>query len=150
MNTVPVSASAANHSARFRSAVRRTTQWAVATSLAVTIVYLVLGELLVGLFTDLQEVRTAARQYLPWLIVSPLLSVWSFQLDGIFIGTARSAEMRNAMILSTALFVSLVLLLMPALGNHGLWLSLMAFMVLRAITLGWYYPGLERSIEGRE
>jgi len=31
--------------------------------------------------------------------------------------------------------------------NHGLWLSLMVLNITRAITLGWFYPGLERSAD---
>ena len=80
------------------------------------------------------------------MIVSPLISVWSFQLDGIFVGTTRSAEMRNAMIASLAVYLIACWLLIPAFDNHGLWLSLMVFMAARMITLGLYFPRLERAI----
>ena len=72
----------------------------------------------------------------------------SFQLDGIFVGTTRSAEMRNAMIASLAVYLAACWLLIPALGNHGLWLSLMVFMAARTITLGFYFPRLERAVAG--
>ena len=55
-------------------------------------------------------------------------------------------EMRNAMIASLAVFMASVWLLQPALGNHGLWLALMIFMVARAIFLGLYYPRIERAV----
>ena len=98
------------------------------------------------LFTNLAEVRAAAAAYLPWLVVAPLVSVWSFLLDGIFIGTTRTAEMRNAMIVSLGVFLLACWLLIPPLGNHGLWLSLMVLMAARAVSLGVFYPRLERAI----
>jgi MATE family multidrug resistance protein len=91
-------------------------------------------------------VRAAARDYLPWLVVSPLISVWSFQLDGIFIGTTQTANMRNAMLLSLAVFLLACWLLIPAFSNHGLWLAFAIFMAARAVTLGLYYPALERAV----
>ena len=76
---------------------------------------------------------------------SPLVSVWSYQLDGIFFGTTRTADMRNAAALSLAAYAVAVVVLLPALGNHGLWLALMTFMVVRAVTLALCYPRLERD-----
>ncbi len=90
--------------------------------------------------------RETADRYLPWLLVSPLLSVWSFQLDGIFVGATRSAEMRNSMIGSLIVYLAAILVLVPLLGNHGLWLALMILMVARAATLGAYLPGLLRRL----
>jgi MATE family multidrug resistance protein len=130
----------------FRQAVKVSTVWAGGTSLLFTLLFLVLGGPIIDLFTDLPEVRAAARDYLPWLIVSPLISVWSFQLDGIFIGTTRTAHMRNAMLLSLAVFLLACWLLIPAFSNHGLWLALTIFMAARAVTLGFYYPALERAV----
>ncbi len=75
----------------------------------------------------------------------PLISVWSFQLDGIFIGATRAAEMRNAMPGSVAVYRAALHLLVPALGNHGLWLALMIFIAVRAITLALYYPRVVKA-----
>ncbi len=130
----------------FRQAVRVSTGWAFGLSTVCTAVLLALGGPIIDLFTDLSEVRTAARAYLPWLVVSPIVSVWSFQLDGIFIGTTRTAAMRNAMVLSLAVFLAGCWLLIPPLGNHGLWLAFTVFMAVRAVSLGCFYPALERSI----
>jgi MATE family multidrug resistance protein len=91
-------------------------------------------------------VRATARAYLPWVVLSPLVSVWSFQLDGIFIGATRTAEMRNAMAVSLALYAAAVWSLIPLMGNHGLWLAFMVLMVARAATLALLYPRLERAV----
>jgi MATE family multidrug resistance protein len=132
----------------FRQAVRVSGAWALAMALLLAVLLWLLGPFLVGLFTNLGEVRAAAVDYLPWLVVSPIISVWGFLLDGIFIGTTRTAEMRNGMMISLATFLLGCWLLIPALGNHGLWLALMIFMIARALTLGLFYPRLERSVTG--
>ena len=89
-----------------------------------------------------------SSNYLVWIVVSPLLSVWAYQLDGIFIGATRSAEMRNAMLASVALYVLAMATLPGLLGNHGLWLSVMIFMVVRALTLAIFYPRIEHAVAG--
>jgi MATE family multidrug resistance protein len=58
--------------------------------------------------------------------------------------------MRNAMLLSLAVFLLANWLLLPALGNHGLWLSMMLFLAARAVTLGLHYPALEASVGSGE
>ena len=132
----------------FRQAVKVSSLWAFVFALLSALVFWLAGEQIVALFSNIEEVRRAAAEYLPWMIVSPLISVWSFQLDGIFIGTTRSVEMRNAMILSLAGFLLAGWWLVPAYGNHGLWLALMLFMAARAVTLGAFYPRIERSLAG--
>jgi len=134
--------------ADFRRAVQVSTLWALGFAILSSLIFWLMGEQIIALFSDITEVRTTAIQYLPWMIVSPLISVWSFQLDGIFVGTTRSAEMRNAMIASLAVYLAACWLLIPAFGNHGLWLALMVFMVARMVTLGLYFPRLERAVAG--
>jgi len=130
----------------FRSAVRSSTLCALGMSAAFSVLLLCLGPDIVGLYSDIPSVRDTAIAYLPWVTVAPLLSVWCFQLDGIFIGATRTAAMRNAAVASLLLFIVASWLLVPAFGNHGLWLALMIFTVGRALTLGVYYPALERSV----
>jgi len=128
----------------FAAAVRTTTVSAFGVAVAFTAAYATLGGVFITAMTDLDDVRAAATTYLPWMIAAPLVAVWSFQLDGIFIGTTRTVEMRNAMLISTGLFLLAVWWLVPPLGNHGLWLALMLFLAVRALTLGRYLPRLYR------
>lgn len=132
--------------ADFRRAVHVSTLWALGFAVLSALIFWLLGEQIIALFSDIAEVRLTAIAFLPWMIFSPLISVWSFLLDGIFVGTTRSAEMRNAMIASLAVYLATCWLLIPAFGNHGLWLSFMIFMAARMITLGFYLPRLERAI----
>ena len=124
----------------FIRSVKLTSFWAAIIAALVSLGYLVFGEYILGLFTNIGSVLDTAAIYLPWMIISPLISIWSFQLDGIFIGSGYTREMRNAMVLSMLAYLLLLSFLVPWWGNHGLFLSLTAFMVIRAITLGFYYP----------
>ncbi len=130
----------------FLNAVHASTVCAGLVAVLYCLVYAAFGASIVALVTGISEVRTTAGEFLPWLAVAPIVSVWSFQLDGIFIGTTRAVAMRNAMLLSLAAFLIAVWLLLPLWGNHGLWAALMVLMVTRAITLGIWYPRIVREL----
>jgi MATE family, multidrug efflux pump len=130
----------------FSAAVRAATLSAALLAIGFSGIYAVAGDALIALFTNLAPVREAAHVFLPWLMLSPLLSVWSFQLDGVFIGATRTVEMRNGMIIALACYLAAALLLVPLLGNHGLWLALMVLMVARAVPLALWYPRILRSL----
>ena len=140
------SAYGASQKESFKRAVRLTTIWAFIIALMVSLAYFLFGSSIISLFTGIDDVLGMAQIYLPWMVVSPLLSIWSFQLDGIFIGSGYTREMRNAMIVSMLVYLAALSLLIPWLGNHGLFLGLSLFMVVRAISLGWYYPRILASM----
>ena len=127
---------------RLREVVYAVFFWAVIMALGYALSFALAGGWMIAAMTDIEAVRRAAWEYLPWLVLSPLLSVWCFTLDGIFIGATRGAELRNSMLVSAALVFFPVWWLLRGLGNHGLWLALMVFYVARALTLGRYYRRL--------
>ena len=130
----------------YRQAIRDTTLWAAVLAAAAALILALLGPSLIDLYSVNELVRSTARTYLPWMIAMPLLAVWCFQLDGIFIGAMRSQEMRNGMILSLLGELAALWLLVPLWGNHGLWLSMTIFVSLRGLTLGVWLPRIERSL----
>jgi len=132
----------------FRQSVRITGQWALIVAVGYTIVYAAAAPFIISLLTDIPDVRASAGEYFIWLAISPIISVWSFMLDGIFIGATRTRDMRNAMIGSFAVFLIAVTVLQPMFANHGLWAALMIFMAARAASLGYLYRGLLRSLDG--
>jgi MATE family multidrug resistance protein len=78
-------------------------------------------------------------------VALPLVAVFAFLFDGIFIGATRTAEMRNGMALALAVFLGSVTLLMPPFGNHGLWLAMLLLMAARGLWLGACYLRIERK-----
>lgn len=130
----------------FRAAVLVSSQQAVALAALLSLALWAFGPELVALYTDLPAVRAAAEDYLVWMILLPLFAVGAYQIDGIFIGATATAEMRNAMVAALAGYLALLHLLLPLWGNHGLWASLLAYMLLRLGALAWYYPRLARPL----
>jgi MATE family multidrug resistance protein len=113
--------------------VNLTLKWSVIFALGFTVVYVLAGPLIIAILTDLPDVKETALRYLPWMIASPLISVWCFLYDGVFIGATRARDMRNIMLFST-LFVFLpAWYFLQPLGNHGLWLAFLLFMASRGI-----------------
>lgn len=135
---------AKSRSALLRAA-RMTTQWAIAFALSLTLLYLLFGPQLIDFLTTSSETRLAARTYLPWAVAVPILSVFAFQLDGIFIGATQTRDMRNAMVLSLVIYLLSWWALTPF-GNHGLWASFHVHYLARALTLAWFFPGLVRGV----
>jgi MATE family multidrug resistance protein len=67
--------------------------------------------------------------------------------DGIFIGATLTREMRQAMMLSVAIYVAGLGVLVPAFGNHGLWAALMLLNTARALTMARLYPRAEAAAQ---
>ncbi|EWC41144.1 MATE family efflux transporter [Stutzerimonas stutzeri] len=109
--------------------------WSLMASLIFGLFFLCAGQLFIQLQTDIPDVRQTALTYLPYLAVLPLVTVWSYLLDGLFIGATRAREMRDSMLLAVVLSLPLGWLL-QGLGNHGLWLAFLSFMLMRGLCLG--------------
>lgn len=107
-------------------------------ALGFALFYLLTGQQIVNMLTSLPEIRLLADRYLSWQIVLPLIGVWCYLLDGMFVGATRGREMRNSMAVA-ALGYGLTLLTLPLLGNHALWLALAVFLALRGLSLGWVW-----------
>jgi len=119
--------------------VRLTLKWSLIFAAGFCAFYLVAGPLLIRTLTDLSEVRETAMRYLPWLILSPLVSVWSFLYDGVYVGATRAREMRNIMVFSTLGIFLPAWFLLQGYGNHGLWLAFTLFMASRGVGMHFGY-----------
>ncbi len=132
--------------ARLRRAAIVSSYWGVGFSVALALVFWWGGPALIDLMATASEVRETARHYLIWVALAPLISVASFMFDGIYIGATWTRDMRIAMIQAVGVYVIALVILVPALGNHGLWLALMVLNTARAATLAARYPRLEASV----
>ena len=81
------------------------------------------------------------------MVAAPILGWAAWMLDGIFIGATATRDMRNMMLLSAAIYLAALAVLLPLMGNHGLWAALLISFVARGITLGLRYPALEAEAE---
>lgn len=107
-------------------------------ALMFALIYAFTGPYIVALLTSLETLREMADRYLVWQVILPLVGVWCYLLDGMFIGATRGREMRNSMVMA-AVGYGVALLSLPWLGNHGLWLAVTVFLTLRGVTLWWVW-----------
>nr|WP_245641407.1 MATE family efflux transporter [Paraburkholderia bannensis] len=119
----------------FRQAVKVNLLWSALGALGFSLVYWAGGAWIIDKLTDQPAVRAAALSFLPWAALSPLVSVWGFLLDGVFIGATRTRELMQAMAVSLAIFLVASWTLVGPFGNHGLWVALLIFMAARGLTL---------------
>ena len=100
---------------------------------------------IINIITDIELLRFISYKHFLWVIIIPPIASFCYQLDGIFIGASQTKEMRNAMIISVISFIVISIYLTKYFGNHGLWFSLMCFMILRSLTLKFYFNKILRK-----
>ena len=131
--------------ASFLSVVKNSIQLSFFTALIISIIYIVLFKEIINTITDIEILRFISYKHFIWIIIIPPLASFCYQLDGIFIGASQTREIRNAMIISVLSFIGISIYLTRYFGNHGLWFSLLIFMILRALTLQFYFNKILRK-----
>ncbi len=120
------------------------------SAIVFSIFFWLLGEPIVNLLVAEDSARQMALDWLPWVIAAPLFGIWSFLLDGIFIGATETRSMRDSMLISLACFMISAAVLVPAFGNHGIWISYFILLVVRALTLWLRWPRIVRATQQLE
>lgn len=130
---------------------RRAVTVSTSAAFALAVAYSVLASLfagpLVDLFTNVPEVQSVALEHALWATAVPIVGVFAFQMDGIFIGAADGPGMRNAMIYSAVIYVPLSWAMEAAWGNDGIWASVWLFMLIRAGFLMARFPAVQARAE---
>ena len=81
----------------FRRSAIMTSQWGFGSVILMAIIFAVFGSNIIDVMTTAENVREVSREYLPWMVLAPLVGAAAWMLDGIFIGATRTADMRNMM-----------------------------------------------------
>ncbi|MFO1109528.1 MAG: MATE family efflux transporter [Bradyrhizobium sp.] len=127
----------------FSGAVRLVVSWGFAFAIGVTATFALFGPTLIDVMTASSEVRRVARDFLPFVIASPLLAVFAFSFDGVYIGATWARDMRNLMVASLVIFLAAWFAL-RSFGNYGLWGALLAHYAARGGLEALAYPRLLR------
>jgi MATE family multidrug resistance protein len=121
---------------KLRKLVRLSFYWGFLCSLIFTVTYLLAGENIFRLLTNNINIISNARPYFYWISIIPVVSFAAFLWDGIYIGATAGKAMRNSMLISSILiFFPAYYILQRYIGNHGLWLAFILFMISRTITM---------------
>ena len=129
----------------FLSVVKNSIQVSFFTALIISIFYIFFFKDIINIITDIEILRFIPYKHLIWIIIIPPIASFCYQLDGIFIGASQTKEIRNAMIVSVAGFIISSIYLTNYFENHGLWFSLLLFMIFRALTLKFYFNKILRK-----
>lgn len=121
----------------YRDVVRKLFCWGAGMTLLFTLVYVVGGMPFLQLLTDEPSVVEASRDYVWWAYLIPAAGVAAFIWDGIFIGTTQTRGMLLSSFLAACVFFVGTFLLTNQIGNHGLWLSMIAYLATRGLVQTW-------------
>lgn len=129
----------ARRRADFYAYCRACLYWSIAVAIGYSLFYALAQQGLLSLLTSLVPVQTEANRYFGWIILLPLLAVWSYLLDGIFIGATQTRAMLVSMLISALLVYLPVWWFSRDWGNHGLWLAFSLFHLSRGVTLALWF-----------
>jgi MATE family multidrug resistance protein len=130
--------------AMLKKALEVTTFWSVLMAALFSLTYWLFGESIIRLLTGIDAVIEFASMHIIWVIIAPLVAVWSYLLDGLFVGATRSREMRNTMLFAALCCYLPAFYLLQPYGNHGLWAALIIFLAARGICQSFYIGKIMR------
>ena len=114
---------------RFDTAVKLTTEFSAVFAVFIGLLIYFGGPYFITLLTQDPEVIASATRYLLYCALAPIVGFAAWQLDGIFIGTTKTREMRNASIAALAIYIAAHYLIMPKLGKDGIWISFLIYYI---------------------
>lgn len=120
--------------------VKRTHLWALFLAIGYMGIFALWGVEIINIFTHHESIRTQAYTALPWLIIMPVIGVWGYQYDGIFIGATAAKEMLMTMVVAFVFYGILLLALIPFYGNHGLWIAFIMLNATRGLGQAYIWP----------
>ena len=130
----------------FLTLIKNAFQVSFFTAICISIFYLFFFQEIINAITDVEILRFISFKHILWVIIIPPIACFCYQLDGIFIGASQTKEIRNAMIVSVIGFIGISIYLVRYLENHGVWFSLLLFMIFRSVTLQFYFKNILRKL----
>lgn len=119
---------------RLNISVKNLFLWGAGIAMLFSMVYGFGWRAIIRLLTDNTAVIQTASEFSLWIGLMPILAFASFLWDGIYIGATASVQMRNSMLIATIIiFFPLFYILREPIGNHALWIALLAFLFTRGL-----------------
>ena len=123
----------AKNATAFHETLRRLWMWTLIVTTAYTLLYVCCGEWMIGILTDEPQVIEASQAYLWWVWLIPATGCVAFIWDGIFIGITATRGMLVSSFLSALLFFGVYEATRGIIGNHGLWLAMVVYLLMRGV-----------------
>ena len=116
-----------------RITIRRLFAFGGLMTLMFTGLYVIGGTGFLHLLTDDAAVVEAARPYLPWACLIPVVGMTAFILDGVFIGLTDTKGMLFSTVIAMLSFFAVYLGFRGNLANEALWLAFLTFLLMRGL-----------------
>lgn len=116
-----------------RRCIRAIFRWGLALAAVFAFAYWAGGAMVLNLLTDDHSVVAHASQYLGWLVLIPIAGFAAFVWDGVYTGLTMTRAMAWSMASAMIVFFAGCYVLMPTLGNHGLWLAFILYLFWRGV-----------------
>lgn len=123
----------------FYRSVKSAALWSLISAVLFTLFFMAFKQSLLSLFTDIASVKQIVSSYYSWLVILPLVTVWSYLLDGVFVGATKSKGMQDSMLFCCFVVYLPGWYVFQSLGNHGLWLAFTLFSLARGLTMGYLF-----------
>ena len=120
--------------------VRQTIKWTFIWSMGIALIFMAIyhfaGVSMVKIMTSDVTVIEASKDYLPWLLLMPVVGCAAFTWDGIYIGATQSRGMRNSTIWALVAFAAVwgigMLVLNAFMLSHEVRYGILAMHILMA------------------
>lgn len=115
-------------------------------SLIVALLYFVGGEWILSLLTKHDDVIDTASDYIIWAAAVPFAGFLSFLWDGVYIGLTQTRYLLLTMVAAMIIFYTTYWLTYPLMGNHGLWLAFILYLITRGALQTMLFPRIVHAL----
>lgn len=117
----------------FRHWVKLSFMWAIGTAIIYCAVFAFGGNFIAATLTDIKPVQDIIGSLLPIIVLMPIVAVWGYQFDGIYIGATAASAMFGTMAIAFIVYIPALHILGNSHGLAGVWYAVLVFMTVREI-----------------
>jgi MATE family multidrug resistance protein len=132
----------AKNQEKLRKSINLSFVWAFGLAFTYSLIFYVFDVPLLHLFTNQENLITAAQDYTIWIVLFPILATAGYMWDGVFVGLTASKAMRNTMLWAFIFYIILFYAVdyqLVEMTNFWLWLTFSLFIGIRGIVQTVYY-----------
>lgn len=125
--------SGAGQAEAMKSCIRSLFRWGIWCASLFSLIFFLGGETILAWLSDDRQVVVRAGDYYIWAAAVPLAGFAAFVWDGVYIGAMLTRRMLITTSLAGVVFFLGYIVLFPWLGNHGLWISFLLYLLSRGL-----------------
>lgn len=137
-----------NEYKKLKKSITITLEMSLIFSFLISVILLIFEDFIIYSITDIVGLRLLISDLWFFVIITPTISVFAFQFDGIFIGATLVKEMRNSIIVSCFIFIiGVEYILINFISLPGLYICFLFFLTLRGLVLFLYLNRVYKLVE---